>query len=79
MYLHSYLQFSLSMLQFRSRAENTAIGIRHADHMAPSVGIVRSRTQETEFSLVFNATSRKIVDSFPNVVIGDFSVHLTSF
>jgi hypothetical protein len=45
--------------------ENTAVGIRHADHVAPSirkklalnlltasgrsVGIVRSRTQATEF------------------------------
>jgi hypothetical protein len=48
--------------------ENTAVGIRHSDHMAPlylqklaltsptsggrSVGIVRSRTQNTEFSFV---------------------------
>jgi hypothetical protein len=46
--------------------ENTAVGIRHADHVAPSirtlvltslkiggrsVGIVRSRTQATEFNL----------------------------
>jgi hypothetical protein len=46
--------------------ENTAVGIRHADHVAPlypqklalasltsvgrSVGVVRSRTQATEFS-----------------------------
>jgi hypothetical protein len=51
--------------------ENTAVGIRHADHVAPSirkswqslrrhaadgsVGIVRSRTQTMEFSLVFLA------------------------
>jgi hypothetical protein len=50
-------------------AENTAVGIRHAEHVAPSnphklaltsptsgsrsVGIVRSRTQATEFSLVY--------------------------
>jgi hypothetical protein len=50
------------------KAENTAVGIRHADHVAPlypqklaltsptsggrSVGIVRSRTEATEFSLV---------------------------
>jgi hypothetical protein len=48
------------------KTENTAVGIRHADHVAPSirkrlaltsptkggrsVGIVRSRTQATEFS-----------------------------
>jgi hypothetical protein len=47
------------------KAENTAVGIRHADHVAPSirkklaqtlptisgrsVGIVRSRTQTKEF------------------------------
>jgi hypothetical protein len=52
------------------KAENTAIRIRHADHVAhsirkklaltsltsggPSVGIVRSRIQATEFSLVTN-------------------------
>jgi hypothetical protein len=50
------------------KIENTAVGIRHADHVAPSVrktlvitsltsggrsvGIVRSRTQAMEFSLV---------------------------
>jgi hypothetical protein len=50
------------------KTENTAGGIRHADHVAPfirkkvavtsptsggrSVGIVRSRTQTMEFSLV---------------------------
>jgi hypothetical protein len=50
------------------KAENTAVGIRHVDHVAPSirkklaitsptsggrsVGIVRSRTQTMEFSLV---------------------------
>jgi hypothetical protein len=50
------------------KIENTAIGIRHADHVAPSilnkltitsptsggrsVGIVRSRAQTVEFSLV---------------------------
>jgi hypothetical protein len=49
------------------KTENTAVGIRHADHVAPSirkklvitsltsgggsVGIVRSRTQTMEFSL----------------------------
>jgi hypothetical protein len=48
------------------KSENTAVGIRHADHVAPSicsklalisptssgrpVGIVRSRTKATEFS-----------------------------
>jgi hypothetical protein len=48
------------------KAQNTAVGIRHADHVAPSirkklattsptiggrsVGIVRSRTQTMEFS-----------------------------
>jgi hypothetical protein len=48
------------------KTENTAVGIRHADHVAPSipqklaitsptsdgrsVGIVRSRTQTMEFS-----------------------------
>jgi hypothetical protein len=51
------------------KTENTAVGIRHADHVAPSirkelaitsptsagrsVGIVRSWTQTMEFSLVF--------------------------
>jgi hypothetical protein len=51
------------------KTENTAVGIRHADHVAPSiskklaltsptsgsrsVGIVRSRTQATEFGLLF--------------------------
>jgi hypothetical protein len=51
------------------KTENTAEEIRHADHVAPSirkrlaltsptsggrsVGVVRSRTQATEFSLVF--------------------------
>jgi hypothetical protein len=51
------------------KIENTAVGIRHADHMAPSirkklainsptsggrsVGIVRSRTQTMEFSFFF--------------------------
>jgi hypothetical protein len=51
------------------KTENTATGINHADHVAPSirkklaitsptsggrsVGIVRSRTQTMEFSLVF--------------------------
>jgi hypothetical protein len=56
------------------KMENTAVGIRHADHVAPSirkcwyylrrqeavgrsVGIVRSRTQATEFSLVFSLSS----------------------
>jgi hypothetical protein len=50
------------------KTENTAVGIRHADHVTPyirkklaitspisggrSVGIVRSRTQTMEFSLV---------------------------
>jgi hypothetical protein len=48
------------------KTENTAVGIRHADHVAPSirkswqslrrqaaVGIVRSWTQTMEFSSVF--------------------------
>jgi hypothetical protein len=51
------------------KTENTAVGIRHADHAAPfypqklaitsptsggrSVGIVRSRTQTMEFSFSF--------------------------
>jgi hypothetical protein len=50
------------------KTENTAVGIRHADHVAPSiskklaitsttsggrsVGIVRSRTQAMEFSFL---------------------------
>jgi hypothetical protein len=50
------------------KTDNTAVGIRHADHVAPSirktlaitsptsggpsVGLVRSRTQTMEFSLV---------------------------
>jgi hypothetical protein len=49
------------------KTENTAVGIRHADHVAPllqklaitsptsggrSVGIVRSQTQTMEFSLI---------------------------
>jgi hypothetical protein len=57
-----------------SKTENTAVGIRHADHVAPSmrknfaitsptsggrsVGIVRSRTQTMEFSLVLAETVR---------------------
>jgi hypothetical protein len=52
------------------KTENTAVGIRHADHVAPSmlhklaitsptsggrsVGIVRSRTQTMEFLLFFS-------------------------
>jgi hypothetical protein len=52
------------------KTENTAVGIRHADPVAPSihkklaitsqtsgghsVGIVHSRTQTTEFSLVYS-------------------------
>jgi hypothetical protein len=51
------------------KTENTAVGIRHADHVAPSIrkklaitspasgdhsiGIVRSRTQTMEFSFFF--------------------------
>jgi hypothetical protein len=43
------------------KTENTAVRIRHADHVAitsptsggRSVGIVRSQTQTMEFSLVF--------------------------
>jgi hypothetical protein len=51
------------------KTENTAVGIRHADHVAPSirkklaitlltsggrsVGLVRSRTQAMEFSFSF--------------------------
>jgi hypothetical protein len=51
------------------KTENTAVGIRHADHVAPSirkksaitsptsggrlVGVVRSRTQTMEFSFSF--------------------------
>jgi hypothetical protein len=56
------------------KAENTALGIRHADHMAPSistklalssltsggrsVGIVRSRTQTTKYLSSFLARHR---------------------
>jgi hypothetical protein len=52
------------------KTENTAVGIRHTDHVAPSirkkfaitsptsggrsVGIIRSRTQNTESGLVFS-------------------------
>jgi hypothetical protein len=59
------------------KTENTAVGIRHADHLAPlypqklaitsptsgglSVGIVRSLTQTMEFSLVLD----------PNIVTFD--------
>jgi hypothetical protein len=55
-----------------SKTENTAVEIRHADHVAPSirktlpitsptsggssVGIVLSRTQTMEFSLVFSVS-----------------------
>jgi hypothetical protein len=63
------------------KIENTAVGIRHADHVAPSirkswqslnrqaavarsVGIVRSRTQATEFSFfsvsVFNGIKQYV-------------------
>jgi hypothetical protein len=54
------------------KTENTAVGISHADHVAPSirkksaitsptssgrsVDIVRSRTEAMEFSLVFTTT-----------------------
>jgi hypothetical protein len=56
------------------KTENTAAGIRHADHLAPSirkklaitsptsggrsVGIVRSRTQTMEFSFVYSTDHR---------------------
>jgi hypothetical protein len=59
------LKISFSMTE----SEKTAVGIRHADHVAPlypqklaltsptsgsrSVGIVRSRTQTTEFVYLF--------------------------
>jgi hypothetical protein len=62
---------------------DTAVGIRHADHVAPlyplklvlpsptsgcrPVGIVRSRTQATEF-FKGHATSRKVSGSRPNEV-----------
>jgi hypothetical protein len=51
---------------------NTAVRIRHADHVAPSirknyptsgsrsVGIVRSRTQATEFCNTFTAISKTL-------------------
>jgi hypothetical protein len=57
------------------KTENKAIGIRHGDHVAPSirktltitsptsggrsVGIVRSRTRTMEFSLVFSFSINK--------------------
>jgi hypothetical protein len=66
------------------KTENTAVEIRHADHVAPSirkkklaitsptigghsVGIVRSRTQTTEFSFLCsknekNATNGAVTD-----------------
>jgi hypothetical protein len=56
---------TIFLSSFPSTTENTAVGIRHADHVAPlyaqklaltsptsgghSVGVVRSRTQATEF------------------------------
>jgi hypothetical protein len=56
------------------KIENKAVGIRHADHMAPSirkklaittptsggrsVGIVRSRTQTMEFFFLLNCLTR---------------------
>jgi hypothetical protein len=53
------------------KTENTAVGIRHSDALNPqklaltsptiggrSVGIVRSRTQTTNFSLGFRAVER---------------------
>jgi hypothetical protein len=61
------------------KTENTAVGIRHTDHVAPSirkklaitsltsvsrsVGIVRSWTQTMEFSLVRNTTSTTHIKS----------------
>jgi hypothetical protein len=59
---------------FGQKTENTAVGIRQADHVAPSilktfaltspesgghsVGIISLRTQATEFSLVDVVTKR---------------------
>jgi hypothetical protein len=61
----SYKIVSNILLSTVQKVENTAVGIRHADHVAPSiskklvltsltsggrsVGIVRSRTEDTEF------------------------------
>jgi hypothetical protein len=51
----------LTVLIFVSaKTEITAVGIRHADHVSPtsptsggrSVGVVRSRTQATEFIII---------------------------
>jgi hypothetical protein len=65
------------------KTENTAVGNRHADHVAPSIrkklaitsptsggrsiGIVRSRIQAMEFSLVFNG--RKNSSSKHKIII----------
>jgi hypothetical protein len=64
--MKSYLEEKVASSVYKT--EITAVGIRHADHVAPfirkklalttptsssrSVGIVRSRTEATEFSLV---------------------------
>jgi hypothetical protein len=67
------------------KTENTAVGIRHADHVAPSirkswqtsptsggrsVGIVRSRTQAMEFSLVLVVTWRILSSAICHSGIG---------
>jgi hypothetical protein len=69
------------------KCENTAVGIRHANHVAltsptsggRSVGIVRSRTQATEFSFLIYYNFKfdgktgdnllKIAISYTNVVL----------
>jgi hypothetical protein len=61
--------------------ENTAVGIRHADHVAPSihkswqsptsgglsVGIVRSRPQTTEFSFLVLSVGFKTGRAVPSL------------
>jgi hypothetical protein len=66
------------------KTENTAKGIRHADHVAPSirrklaitlptsggrsVGTVRSQTQTTEFSLVLLAFNVYLTELVTQIV-----------
>jgi hypothetical protein len=66
------------------KTENTAVEIRHADHMAPlspqklaitsptsggrSVGTVRSRTQATGFSFSFISSRQVLLLNFVNIL-----------
>jgi hypothetical protein len=67
------------------KTENTAVGIRHADHVAPfirkklaitsptsdgrSVGIVRSRTQTMEFFFFMRQTRRRKEHVYCGIIV----------